>query len=179
MANPPYALCGGAWAQGTCETEPMGSTPKNQVFFFLSAGWGPVVRTLPIVSRLVDHGIASSVAIGGTIGPELRAAGFDLIEISFPAFNVRPDRASEWWSPYHFLAYHDLDIDSLLHHVDGYRKAILAGGPAVVVTDINPIAALAARSLQVPHITISQSVFLPGRKFELEQIENTFCAIRN
>jgi UDP:flavonoid glycosyltransferase YjiC (YdhE family) len=144
----------------------MRSTPKNQVFFFLSAGWGPVVRTLPIVSRLVDHGIASSVAIGGTIGPELRAAGFELIEISLPAFKVPADQASEWWSPYHFLAYHDLDIDSLLHHVDGYRRAILVGRPAVVVTDINPVAALAARSLQIPHITISQSIFLPGRKFD-------------
>lgn len=144
----------------------MRSTPKNQVFFFLSAGWGPVVRTLPIVSRLVDHGIASSVAIGGRIGPELRAAGFELIEISLPAFKVPADQASEWWSPYHFLAYHDLDIDSLLHHVDGYRRAILVGRPAVVVTDINPVAALAARSLQIPHITISQSIFLPGRKFD-------------
>src|SRR5438067_2730208 len=109
----------------------MGSTPKNQVFFFLSAGWGPVVRTLPIVSRLVAHGMASSVAIGGTIGPELRAAGLDLIEISLPAFNVRPDEAGEWWSPYHFLAHHHSDIDSLLHHVEGYRKAISAGRPAV------------------------------------------------
>ena len=66
----------------------MGSTHEKRVFFFLSAGWGPVVRTLPIMSRLLDHGVASSLAIAGTIGAELHAAGFDLIELSLPAFDV-------------------------------------------------------------------------------------------
>jgi hypothetical protein len=69
------------------------------------AGWGPVVRTLPIVSRLVDHGIASSVAIG-TIGPE-RAADFDhRDQPALTCGRIRPANGE----PYHFLAHHDLDI---------------------------------------------------------------------
>jgi UDP:flavonoid glycosyltransferase YjiC (YdhE family) len=143
----------------------MRSTHSNRVFFFLSAGWGPIVRTLPIANRLADHGIASSFAIGGAIGPQIRAAGFDLIQLSLPAFNAPADEARERWSPYHFLALHNLDIETLLDHVETYRKAISDGRPAVVVTDINPVAALAAKSLQIPHVTISQSLFLPFRKF--------------
>jgi UDP:flavonoid glycosyltransferase YjiC (YdhE family) len=141
----------------------MRSTHANRVFFFLSAGWGPVVRTLPIVNRLADNGIASSVAIGGSISAKIHAAGFDLIELNPPAFNAPAEEMRNWWSPYHFLAFHNHDVDLLLDHVDAYRRAILDGRPAVVVTDINPVAALAARSLQVPHVTISQSVFLPNR----------------
>jgi len=144
----------------------MDSTHEKRVFFFLSAGWGPVVRTLPIMSRLRDHGVASSLAIAGTIGAELHAAGFDLIELSVPAFDVPASETRHWWSPYHHLAFHANDIDSLLAHAEAYRKPILDGAPAVVVTDLNPMAALAARSLQVPHITISQSLFLPGRKYD-------------
>jgi len=142
----------------------MRSSHSNRVFFFLSAGWGPVVRALPIINRLADYGIASSFAIGGTIGTQIRAAGFDLIPLSLPAFNAPVHELREWWSPYHFLALRDLDIETLLDHVEAYRKAISSGGPALVVTDINPIAALAAKSLQVPHATISQSLFLPYRK---------------
>jgi len=41
----------------------------------------------------------------------------------------------------------------------------LEGGPSLVVTDVNPVAALAVKSLQIPHVTISQSLFLPFRKF--------------
>ena len=143
----------------------MCSAHSNRVFFFLSAGWGPVVRALPIINRLADYGIASSFAIGGTIGPQIRSAGFDLIELSLPAFEAPADERREWWSPYHFLAFRDLDIETLLGHVEAYRKAISDGRPAAVVTDINPVAALAAKSLQVPHVTISQSLFLPFRKF--------------
>src|ERR1700730_2865811 len=112
----------------------MRSTPKNQVFFFLSAGWGPVVRTLPIVNRLADNGIASSVAIGGSISAKIHAAGFDLIELNPPAFNAPAEEMRNWWSPYHFLAFHNHDVDLLLDHVDAYRRAILDGRPAVVVT---------------------------------------------
>jgi len=143
----------------------MCSAHSNRVFFFLSAGWGPVVRALPIINRLADYGIASSFAIGGTIGPQIRSAGFDLIELSLPAFEAPADERREWWSPYHFLAFRDLNIETLLGHVEAYRKAISDGRPAAVVTDINPVAALAAKSLQVPHVTISQSLFLPFRKF--------------
>jgi UDP:flavonoid glycosyltransferase YjiC (YdhE family) len=142
----------------------MRATHSRRVFFFLSAGWGPVVRTLPIANRLADFGVASSFAIGGTIGSEIRAAGFDMIQLSIPPFNAAAKEAQKWWSPYHFLALHNLDIKPLLGHVEAYRKAILEGRPAVVVTDINPIAALAARSLQIAHVTISQSLFLPFRK---------------
>jgi hypothetical protein len=38
--------------------------------------------------------------------------------------------------------------------------------PDVVVTDLNPAGALAARSLQICHVTISQSVFLRDEKSE-------------
>jgi UDP:flavonoid glycosyltransferase YjiC (YdhE family) len=143
----------------------MRSNHSSRVFFFLSAGWGPVVRTLPIANRLVDYGVASSFAIGGTTGPQIRAAGFDLIQLSRPAFTAPVDEVRGWWSPYHFLAFHHLDIDTLIGHVEAYRKAISDGRPAVVVTDINPIAALAAKSLRISHVTISQSLFLPFRKF--------------
>jgi hypothetical protein len=95
----------------------MRSAHSNRLFFFLSAGWGPVVRTLPITNGLVDYGIASSFAVGGTIGPQIRAAGFDLIELGLPAFNAPVDEEREWWSPYDFLALHSLDIETLLGHV--------------------------------------------------------------
>ena len=130
---------------------------QKRVFFFLSAGWGPAVRTLPIMRGLADHGISSSFAMGETAGATIRAAGFDLIELSLPAFNVPASEIRDWWSPYHYLAFHRNDIDPLIHRVDASRKAISDGRPAAMVTDINPVAALAARSLQVPHITISQS----------------------
>jgi UDP:flavonoid glycosyltransferase YjiC (YdhE family) len=138
------------------------SPHARRVFFFLSAGWGPVVRTLPVMNRLADHGIASAVAIGGDIGARIRAAGCDLIDLRLPAFEPPLDRVQDRWSPYHYLAVQNLG--SLLDHVNVYRKVMADGHPAAVVTDINPVAALAARSLRVPHITISQSVFLPGRK---------------
>jgi UDP:flavonoid glycosyltransferase YjiC (YdhE family) len=138
---------------------------NKPVFFFLSAGWGPVVRTLPIAHRLIEHGIASAFAIGGTIGPKIRAAGFDSIELDLPEVDARADAATGWWSPYHFLALHGLEnLTPLLDQVEAYRRAIAAGRPALVVTDINPVAALAARSLRVPLLTISQSIFLPFRK---------------
>jgi UDP:flavonoid glycosyltransferase YjiC (YdhE family) len=139
------------------------STHRHRVLFFLSAGWGPVVRTLPIAHRLADHGVASAFAIGGTIRPQIRA--LDVIELRLPPFNAPADAARGWWSPYHFLALHNLDIATLLAHVEAYREAMSDGRPAAVVTDINPVAALAAKSLQIPHITVSQSLFLPFRKY--------------
>ncbi len=143
----------------------MSSTHSDRVFFFLSAGWGPVVRTLPIANRLVGYGVESLFAIGGTIGPQIRAAGFDLIPLNLPAFNVVVDEVRKFWSPYHFLALHNLDIKPLLGYVEVYRNAIMDGRPDAIVTDINPVAALAVKSLHIPHITISQSLFLPFRKF--------------
>jgi UDP:flavonoid glycosyltransferase YjiC (YdhE family) len=140
----------------------MRSAHPERVFFFLSAGWGPVVRTLPIIHRLADRGIASAVAIGGDIGAKIRAAGCDVIELRLPASDAPTDEVRNWWSPYHYLAFHN--VDSLFDQVNAYRKVISDGHPAVVVTDINPVAALAARALRVPHITISQSVFLPQRR---------------
>jgi UDP:flavonoid glycosyltransferase YjiC (YdhE family) len=134
------------------------------VFFFLSAGWGPVIRTLPIAKRLADEEIASAFAIGGAIGAHIRAAGFDLIDFAIPAFPAPADQAQAWWSPYHFLAFCNRDPDLLLAYVEAYRQAILDGQPSVIVTDINPVAALAAKSLGLPHVTISQSIFLPFRK---------------
>jgi UDP:flavonoid glycosyltransferase YjiC (YdhE family) len=116
------------------------------------------------MNRLADYGIASSFAIGGAASPQIRAAGPDLIELSSPAFEAPAGSDAELWSPYHFLALHSGDIAPLLSRIEVHRKAILDGGPALVVTDINPVAALAARSLRVPHVTISQSLFLPCRR---------------
>jgi UDP:flavonoid glycosyltransferase YjiC (YdhE family) len=132
------------------------------VFFFLSGGWGPLVRTLPIITRLAEHGIASSVSVAG-LAPRLRDAGFDVIEPAVPAFGAPAEAAPGWWSPYHFLVHHGHDIKRIVAHVEAYRKTIQDGKPCVVVTDINPAAALAARSLQAIHFTISQSLFLPFR----------------
>ena len=141
-------------------TSAMSLNPPKRVFFFLSGGWGPLVRTLPIVKRLADHGIASSLGIAG-LGSQLQDAGFDLIELNLLPFNAPADAARSWWSPYHFLAYQSLE--SLVEHVEAYRKSIQEGQPSLVVTDINPVAALAAKSLRIPHFTISQSLFLPFR----------------
>jgi UDP:flavonoid glycosyltransferase YjiC (YdhE family) len=141
------------------------SIHSARVFFFLSGGWGPLVRTLPISNRLLDFDVASSFAISGTLGPQIRAAGFDLIALS-PEVSTAVGAAPEWWSPYHFLSAHNADSGTLIAHVEAYRDAILNGRPAVIVTDINPLAALAAKSLRVPHVTISQSLFLPFRKLQ-------------
>src|SRR5262249_5667856 len=135
------------------------SRRSRRVFFFLSAGWGPVVRALPIMNRLVDYGVASSFAVGGLTDSKIREMGFDPIEISVPPLDTPVDRTSNGWSPYHFLALRT--VKTLLDHVEAYRKAISDGNPALVVTDISPVAALAAKSLRVPHATISQSLFLP------------------
>jgi len=58
------------------------------VFFFLSAGWGPVVRALPIMNRLADYGVASSFAVGGLTDSKIRDMGFDPIEISVPPLDT-------------------------------------------------------------------------------------------
>jgi UDP:flavonoid glycosyltransferase YjiC (YdhE family) len=136
----------------------MSLSPPKRVFFFLSGGWGPLVRTLPIVKRLADHGIVSSLAIAG-LGPQLQDAGFDVIELNLLPFTAPADAAGGWWSPYHFLAHQSLE--SLIEQVEAYRKSIQEGQPSLVVTDINPIAALAAKSLRITHFTVSQSLFLP------------------
>ncbi len=51
------------------------------------------------------------------------------------------------------------------------RRNLSKGDPErktrIIVTDINPIAALAAKSLRLSHFTISQSLFLPFRKLNL------------
>ena len=101
----------------------MRRTPANRVFFFLSAGWGPVVRTLPIINRLVDYGISSSLAVGGAINQRICKAGFDVIHLTLPALEAPKELAREWWSPYHFLALSNLDIELLLSQVEAYRKA--------------------------------------------------------
>ncbi|HEY7244148.1 MAG TPA: nucleotide disphospho-sugar-binding domain-containing protein [Xanthobacteraceae bacterium] len=142
----------------------MRATHERRVFFFLSAGWGPAVRTLPIIERLAGHDIASAFALGEAPGAAIRAAGLEPIELRLPPADAAASRTRDWWSPYHHLAFSAGDIAPLLDRVEAYRKAICDGRPAAVVTDINPLAALAARSLQVPHVTISQSLFLPGRK---------------
>jgi UDP:flavonoid glycosyltransferase YjiC (YdhE family) len=144
----------------------MRSTHEKHVLFFLSAGWGPAVRALPIMKQLVGYGISSSFAVGGGIGATIRAAGFDLIELNLPPVDAAAAGVRDWWSPYHFLALHNVDIDPVLPHIEAYREAISHRRAAAVVTDINPLAALAVRSLRVPHIAISQSLFLPGRNCE-------------
>jgi UDP:flavonoid glycosyltransferase YjiC (YdhE family) len=145
------------------------STHSARVFFFLSGGWGPLVRTLPIAHRLVDLGVASSFAIGGTLGAQIRAAGYDLVALSLPEAGMAAGAASERWSPYHFLSDHNADSGRLIAHVEAYRQAISKERPAVVITDINPLAALAAKSLRIPHVTISQSLFLPFRKLQSDK----------
>jgi UDP:flavonoid glycosyltransferase YjiC (YdhE family) len=142
------------------------SMRTKRVLFFLSAGWGPAVRTLPIMRELARHGIACSFAMGETISPVINAAGFDVVELSLPAVEVMADKVRNWWSPYHYVAFQQNDVGPLLHRVEAYRKAILDLAPDVVVTDLNPAGALAARSLQICHVTISQSVFLRDEKSE-------------
>ena len=73
----------------------MRRTPANRVFFFLSAGWGPVVRTLPIINRLVDYGISSSLAVGGAINQRICKAGFDVIHLTLPALDAPKELARD------------------------------------------------------------------------------------
>jgi hypothetical protein len=115
----------------------MRSNEGKRVFFFLSGGWGPLVRTLPIAKWLAEHGIGSSLGIGGAIGAHLRAAGYEVIEAPLPAFNAPADAARGWWSPYHFLSDCSLGTELLVEHVEAYRTAIRDGQPAIVLTDIN------------------------------------------
>jgi hypothetical protein len=103
------------------------SNQTKRVFFFLSGGWGPLVRTLPIAKRLADHGIGSSLGIGGSIGGQLRAAGYEVIELRLPAFNASAESARGWWSPYHFLSHRSLDTELLVEHVESYPNTILDG----------------------------------------------------
>jgi UDP:flavonoid glycosyltransferase YjiC (YdhE family) len=145
------------------------STHSARVFFFLSGGWGPLVRTLPIANRLLDFDIASSFAIGGTLAPQIRAAGYDLVALNLPEVSIAAAAAPERWSPYHFLSDHNVQTNRLIAHVEAYREAISNGQPAVVITDINPLAALAAKSLRIPHVSISQSLFLPFRKLQSDK----------
>jgi UDP:flavonoid glycosyltransferase YjiC (YdhE family) len=147
----------------------MHSTHSARVFFFLSGGWGPLVRTLPIANRLLEFGVASSFAIGGTLGPQIRAAGYDLVALTLPEMSIAAAAAPERWSPYHFLSDHNVETGRLIAQVEAYREAISNGCPAVVITDINPLAALAAKSLRIPHVTISQSLFLPFRKLQSDK----------
>jgi hypothetical protein len=98
----------------------MRSAHSKRVFFFLSAGWGPVVRALPIINRLADYGIASSLAIHGAIGPRIRAAGLTCSRSAFLRSTRRRTRYENGGHPTIFL----LAATSILRHSSSMSKLI-------------------------------------------------------
>ncbi|OGY54548.1 MAG: hypothetical protein A3A24_01150, partial [Candidatus Buchananbacteria bacterium RIFCSPLOWO2_01_FULL_46_12] len=141
----------------------MNALTKKKVYFLLSAGWGPVVRALPIANQLKEKGIKTYFHVAGKVADVMIRAGHE--QVSPDRFPQKGNPKRDWWTLDQLLAdfgWHDRDF--VHNRFAAYRKAIEAVKPDALVVDFNTAAMLAARSLRIPTAAIVQSCFHPARQ---------------
>src|SRR3989344_8595828 len=137
----------------------------KKVYFLLSAGWGPVVRALPIANALKKRGVKTYFHVSGKVVAEAMAkASHELVTpASFPQ-KGEPKR--NWWTLDQLLAdFGWSDRVFVENRFNAYRDAVESVRPDVMIVDFNTTAMLVARVLNIPTVAIVQSCFHPARKW--------------
>lgn len=138
---------------------------KKKVYFLLSAGWGPVVRALPVANQLKNKGFLTFFNVSGKVSDAMIKAGHQLVApaVHHPQTG-NPQR--DWWTLDHFLScFGWSDIEFVENRFKSYYEAVQSVKPDLIVVDFNTTAMMVARSLKIPTVAIVQSCFHPARKF--------------
>lgn len=136
----------------------------KKVYFMLSAGWGPVIRALPVAEQLKKNGIKSVFHVSGkSIVDHLKRAGYKVHSpISIPQ---KGEPKQDWWTLDQLLYdFNWSDRDFVFARHKAYVQAIKTIKPDVLVVDFNTSAMLAGKVLNIPILSVVQSCFHPNRK---------------
>lgn len=135
----------------------------KKAYFLLSAGWGPVVRALPIANALKKTGVKTYFHVNGKVANAMVKAGHEL-KTPTP-FPQKGEPKRNWWTLDQLLAdFGWSDRAFVEHRFNAYREAVEAVRPDVMIVDFNTTAMLVARILKIPTVAIVQSCFHPARK---------------
>lgn len=137
-------------------------TMAKKAYFLLSAGWGPVVRALPIANALKRNGVKTYFHVSGKVAEAMSRAGH---ELKSPAwFPQKGEPKRDWWNLDQLLADFGWNNRTFVENrFNAYREAVESVRPDVMVVDFNTTAMLVARSLKIPTLAIVQSCFHPAR----------------
>lgn len=141
----------------------MKSTTKK-IFFVLSAGWGPVMRALPVANALKNLGLKTYFHVSGKIAIKTMSdAGHEFATPkSFPQTG-NPKR--DWWTLDQLLFDFGWNDQNFVEsRFAAYYDVIKSIKPDVMIVDFNSTAMLVARVLKIPTVAIVHSCFHPQRK---------------
>lgn len=138
---------------------------RNRIFFSITSGWGPIMRALPIAQLLKAKRYEVLFRAAGPIAEKLNQLGFAAItpEVSRSG-KLRPT-PRKWWTLDHFLSLHGWrDREYVEQRYLMHRRMIEDCQPDLIVGDISPDASMVANTLNLPYVSIAQSLFLPFKK---------------
>ncbi len=128
-----------------------------KIFLELWTGIGPLIRSLPIAQELRSRGHQIEFLAHDQSVQYMLACGFSRAGINPHDIAVRPTSMGNWRS---------IDtISTLRGFADSdWRRYLTQLQPDLVISDFGIQSAIAARSLNIPLATITQSCMHPGRK---------------
>lgn len=142
----------------------------KKIYIGMTSGYGPLAQALPIVNILKedkDIEIISNM-FDGASREVLGSLGFTLRELTKRKVpeNVIPS-SRQWWDMGYFfgkLGYLEFDyVNSLVSDcVALFKKEKIA----LVISVLDPIAAVASKILNIPLVSISQSCFHPKKVYD-------------
>ncbi|PIP55475.1 hypothetical protein CO157_05345 [Candidatus Peregrinibacteria bacterium CG_4_9_14_3_um_filter_49_12] len=138
---------------------------SNRVFFSITSGWGPVMRVLPIAHLLKEKGCEVFFRAAGPIAEKLEQFGFVVKAPEAPRGVIMRPTPRKWWTLDHFLALHGWKSEEYVEQrYLAHRRMVEDCQPDLIVGDISPDASMVANTLNLPYVSIAQSLFLPFRK---------------
>ncbi|MGN7401944.1 glycosyltransferase [Cytobacillus praedii] len=138
----------------------------KKVFFGLSGGLGPVTRTLPIAEIFKEKGYEVSFSIYSKKSEEfIIERGFLHLEDTDPSMPVNdkliPGGPSFYDLDHYFAQAGLLDINFLDSWVKHRILLLEEFGADLVFVDMSPHTMIAAKYLNIPTVSITQSCFFP------------------
>lgn len=137
----------------------------KKVFFGLSGGYGPVQRCIPIAELLKTDGIESVFSIYGPSSDLIEEMGYKHFpddDPTFPKKELIVQPGPMFYNLDHYFAQVGLLDENFVMAWVYHRINMLKNiKPDLVVTDLSPQTTIAARYLNIPIVSITQSCFHP------------------
>lgn len=140
---------------------------EDNIFIGMSGGFGPLAQVLPITDILKESGYNIWMNIHRNARDMVKREGYNLIE--FPNREVPKnamEACREWWNlGFFFCKYGYSDDEYVKRLVEDYIEVYKQKKINLVIAVLDPICFIAAKVLNLPIISVTQSCFCPDCEY--------------
>ncbi len=136
----------------------------SKIFIEFSAGLGPLIRCLPLALALRERGHTVQYFARDDAWKHMKRQGFEMITVDRDRIAFRRDRVDPNWrngDEFWRLQGFD-DLEWLTARQIIWQEALAKYQPDIIVADWGMLSSIAARVMDIPLITITQSCLHPG-----------------